>query len=777
MKFAEVILPLPLANTFTYRIPEDMTPIIRNYCRVVAPFGKKLHYIGVVIEIHDRCPEQDYEVKELIQLVDEKPVIRNTQLLFWQWVSSYCLCTLGEVCRAALPIGLKMGKISETRKKEYKPKTETCLRLADRILTVSDLENERAGLKRTKQQEKLLLVFLELSGIATYGKKDNDEDHLPANQLVKKSAKTVFKKNLLAYSGLSASILNGLLQRGILVSEEIIISRIEKSDAGVQQETALSQAQLIALDEIKKSFEAKEVTLLHSIASNGKTELFIRLIQETMSKGLQALYLLPEIALTTQITERLKQVFGSKLLVYNSGISDNKRVEIWNYLLKSDEPVVVLGVRSSVFLPFARLGLVVVGEEHDSSYKQQEPSPRYHARNAGLMLAHQHGAKTLLGSATPSLETWLWTKNGKYGYVAFNERNGDSLAPAIEIVNVSDLRRKKRMRDTLFSPLLKEKIEKALSQGDQVVLFQNRRGFAPLITCRQCGMIPHCVNCDVSMTFHKQLHRLICHYCGYSTPFPLPCPSCGHEESKMQGFGTEKIEEEVAALFPSAKVARLDLDTARTESAQRRILSDFEEGKTQLLIGTQLIAKGLNFSNVRVVGILNVDSLMNIPDFRAYERAFQLIYQVSGCASGRSDRSGYVVIQTSQDETPFFQFVRRLDYSGMAQMQLKERHQFHYPPYTRLIMLVLRCSNEQVLDKIAEIYAERLKARLGSGVSGPVLPPLLRVQTLFVRKIMIKTELFLPVSETRNALEEVHVGIKQHPLYKQIILHYDVDPQ
>ncbi|MDR2913516.1 MAG: primosomal protein N' [Tannerella sp.] len=851
MKYAEVILPLPLANTYTYSIPEAMVHLIGIYCRVVVPFGKKHYYTGVVTEIHDESPEQGYEVKEIFVLLDEKPVIKKTQLSFWQWISFYYLCSLGEVCRAALPAGLKIEsetvvsvnseyeadkplknneqrildvlslssglsvselekntglrnvfpvinallstgavEISETLKRGFKPKTETYVNLADNIRTEADLHNTLTLLKRAKQQEKLFFNYLEISGIVTLFNREEDSDagngpdvSLGSGEYSDKNyrlnevkAKAISKKKLLERSGINTPVLNGLIQRGILVAEEKTVSRIESADVDVQNAVILTEAQQKTTKEIKKSFETKDITLLHGVTSSGKTEIYIELIHEILSKGMQVLYLLPEIAISTQITERLRKIFGKKLLVYNSGISDNEKVEIWNCLLRSDEPMVVLGIRSSVFLPFSRLGLVIVDEEQESSYKQQDPAPRYHARNAAMMLAFQHRAKTLLGSATPSLESYLWAKNGKYGFVTLDSRYGGSLLPKVELVNTRELRRKKRMKDTLFSPLLKESIDEALFRNEQVILFQNRRGFAPFIICQNCGEIPHCVNCDVSLTYHKQIHRLVCHYCNYSISLPPRCPSCGSAELKMQGFGTEKIEEEVALLFPSVKAARLDMDTARTRSAYRRILSDFEEGKTQILIGTQMVSKGLDFANVSVVGVLNADGMMNIPDFRAYERAFQLMLQVSGRA-GRREKQGLVVIQTSQSDNPLLQMVQRFDYEGMAQTQLKERYDFHYPPYTRLILIVLRSKNEEVLDKIAEAYSGKLKARLGDSVSGPVYPPVTRVQTLFVRRIMLKMDISLSVPDTRRVLEEVRAEMQQIPLFRQIILHYDVDPQ
>lgn len=838
MKYAEVIIPLPLANTFTYRIPEAMVCLIRPYCRVVVPFGKKHYYTGMVLEIHDRPPTEGYEVKDIFVLLDENPIIHPLQHTFWQWISSYYLCTLGEVYRAALPVGLKlesetvitlnadfeaekplrpnaqkildtlsvtssglsvseiekntglknqlpaintllsMGaiEIRESLKQGFKPKTETYVRLDDRIRTEADLQKTLTSIKRAKQQEKLLLAFLDWSGIVTIryesGANPNELNIHPDDF----GSKKVLKNKLLTYSGISATILNGLIKRGVLMTEEQVVSRIETSDATTKEMAVLSDPQQQAYDEIKKSFETKNITLLHGVTSSGKTEIYIRMIHDVLSQGRQVLYLLPEIAVSMQITARLRDVFGAKLLVYNSSLSDHERVEIWNRLLQSEEPLVVLGVRSSIFLPFAGLGLVIVDEEQEPSYKQQDPAPRYHARNAAMMLALQHGGKTLLGSATPSLESYMWAKEGRYGFVTLDCRYGNSLLPKIELVNVRELRRKKQMKDTLFSPLLKEKMNEALTVGEQVLLFQNRRGFAPFVICQECGEVPHCVNCDVSLTYHKRFHRLICHYCNYSIPLPSKCPHCGSVAMKMQGFGTEKVEEEVSALFPQAKIARLDLDTARSRNAYRRIFDDFEAGKTQILIGTQMVTKGLDFANVSVVGILSADGMMNIPDFRAYERAFQMMLQVSGRA-GRRDKQGLVVLQTSQSDHPLLHQVQQFDYAGMAQTQLQERHTFHYPPYTRLIVLVLRSRNEKVLDQVAGIYTGKLQTRLGFCVSGPIDPPITRIQTLFVRHIMLKMNTAASIPDTRRVLDEVRAEMQKDPIFRQIILHYDVDPQ
>lgn len=837
-KYAEVIIPLPPADTFTYRIPEAMFSFISVYSRVVVPFGRKHYYTGIVTGIHDEKPETSYEIKEIFVLLDEKPAVRSWQLHFWQWIASYYLCSIGEVCRAALPSGLKLESetiitvnpeyeaggllkpneqkildalsssdslsvsglerlsglknifpaihsllekgaigISESLKQGFRSKTEMYVRLAGDLNKEEKVASVLTSLKRAKQQEKLLLDYLALSGIRIMpGEEDIMPDSGGEEYACKVKIGSVLKKRLLTYSGIKPSVLNSLVKRGIFVLEEKTVSRIGSSDAGTGKLSVLSQPQQRAYEEITKSFKTKNITLLQGVTSSGKTEIYIHLISDMLSKGMQVLYLLPEIAVTTQITERLRLIFGRNLLVYHSGFSDNERVEIWNRLLHSDEPVVVLGIRSSIFLPYARLGLIIVDEEQEPSYKQQDPAPRYHARNAAMMLALEHGGKVLLGSATPSLESYLWALNGKYGWVKLEHRYGGGLFPKIEIVNVRELRRKKQMKDTLFSPLLREKIASALSKKEQVILFRNRRGFAPMMSCQTCGEIPHCINCDVSLTYHKRSHRLMCHYCGYSIAFPSWCPSCGSQELKMQGFGTEKVEEEISALFPSARIVRLDTDTARTRDAYKRILADFEDGKAQILIGTQMASKGLDFENVSVVGILSADGMMNIPDFRAYERAFQMMLQVSGRA-GRRDRQGMVVLQTSQSNSLLLEQVCNFDYPGMAQTQLNERYMFHYPPYTRLIIIILRSRNEEVLDRVANEYSVKLRLLLGDGVSNPVYPPVTRVQTLFIRKIMLKIDFSVSVTKTRNQLEYVRSEMQKNPLFRQVILHYDVDPQ
>lgn len=819
MKYADVILPLPLENSYTYSIPSDLEKAVTSGCRVIVHFGKKRYYTAIVMEVHEHTPDSVFETKEIYALLDATPVLRRPQLRFWKWIASYYLCKLGDVYKAALPSGLKLEsetavtyneeyvadaplrpneqavldafkgvlkltvselekktglrnvvpvvaslmtrgavEVSEELKRGFVPKTQVFVRLAEIYRNEEKLQAVFSELKRARKQELLLVCYLDLS-----------------HALNPVLSKELSKKELLERSGYTSAQLDGLLKRGILECYDKEVGRLQMQVCRLVEPSPLSPAQEKAYDEIHESFKSKDVCLLHGVTSSGKTEIYVRLIDEVLKLGRQVLYLLPEIAITTQITERLAKLFGDKLLVYHSKFSDNERVEVWNKLLYSNEPMLILGVRSSLFLPFKDLGLIVVDEEHENTYKQQDPAPRYHARNAAIMLAGMHGAKTLLGSATPSIDTYFNATNGKYGLVELNTRYGDCLMPEIIPVDIKELKRKKIMKDTLFSPLLVEKVNSALGQGEQAILFQNRRGFAPMIECRACGWVPHCVNCDVSLTYHKSRNQLVCHYCGYTYQLPQQCPECKGGELKMMGFGTEKVEEEIAALFPAVRVERLDFDTARTRTAYERIIADFEKGKTQILIGTQMLSKGLDFGNVSVVGILNADSLMNFPDFRAHERAYQLMVQVSGRA-GRRDKRGTVILQTSQPEHPLIRMVQQFAYKEMVNLQLSERSMFRYPPYYRLIILVLRSRNETVLQEMSVLYAEKLRVRLGERVLGSVTPPVTRIQTLHIRKIVLKIEIAAAITPLREILDVVHAEMQGYLPFKQLLVHYDVDP-
>ncbi|MGI6815524.1 primosomal protein N' [Bacteroides sp. KG123] len=818
-KFADVILPLPLHGCFTYSLPAEWADDVRTGCRVVVPFGRRKYYTGIVRSVH-HCVPVGYEVKEVSALLDAAPILLPGQFAFWEWIADYYLCTPGDVYKAALPSGLKLESetiveynpdfeaesplpekeqkvlellltepeqsvtklekesgirnilatvkslldkeaifVKEELRRTYKPKTETCVRLTaaasnERRLHFFFDELQR----RAPKQLDLLMKYIELSGC------------LGGNEL-----KEVSKTELLQRASATPGVFNGLAERGVFEVYRREVGRLDATGfKDVVALNALNGHQRQALHDIRESFLTKNVCLLHGVTASGKTEIYIHLIEETLRRGKQVLYLLPEIALTAQITERLQRVFGSRLGIYHSKFPDAGRVEIWQKQMTEESYDIILGVRSSVFLPFRNLGLVIVDEEHENTYKQQEPAPRYHARNAAIMLASMCGAKTLLGTATPSVETWHNALSGKYGLVGLKERYKELQMPEIIPVDIKELHRKKRMNGP-FSPLLLQYVREALERKEQVILFQNRRGFAPMIECNTCGWVPKCKNCDVSLTYHKGLDRLTCHYCGYTSPLPRACPACEGTDLRNRGFGTEKIEDDVKALFPEARVARMDLDTTRTRAAYERIISGFEQGKTDILIGTQMVSKGLDFDHVSVVGILNADTMLNYPDFRAYERAFQLMAQVAGRA-GRKNSRGRVILQTKSPDHPIIPQVIANDYEAMAGGQLAERQMFRYPPYYRLVYVYLKNRNETLLDLMAQTMAGKLRAVFGGRVLGPDKPPVARVQTLFIRKIVLKIETDAPMARARELLVRVQKEMVAEDRFKSLIVYYDVDP-
>lgn len=815
-KFVDVILPLPLHGCFTYSLPEEMAEDVQIGCRVVVPFGRKKYYTAIVRNIHYAAPT-GYEVKDVTALLDAHPILLAQQFKFWEWLADYYLCTQGDVYKAALPSGLKLESetmveynpdfesdvrlpereqkildllsaepeqcvtklekdsgiknilsvikslldkeaifVKEELKRTYKPKVETRVRLTTAARNEQRLRELFEELERAPKQLDLLMKYIELSGVL---------GHQP---------KEVTKKELLHRASASPAVFNGLVDKAIFEVYQQEIGRLNLIQSSNQPLHPLNNHQQKAYHEIVESFREKNVCLLHGVTASGKTEIYIHLIEETINQGKQVLYLLPEIALTTQITERLQRVFGSRLGIYHSKFPDAERVEIWQKQLSERGYDIILGVRSSVFLPFRDLGLVIVDEEHENTYKQQDPAPRYHARNAAIVLAAMYGAKTLLGTATPSIETWHNAVSGKYGLVELKERYKEIQLPEIIPVDIKELHRKKRMNGP-FSPLLLQYVREALEQKEQVILFQNRRGFAPMIECNTCGWVPKCKNCDVSLTYHKGLNQLTCHYCGYTYQVPRVCPACEGVDLRNRGFGTEKIEDDIKALFPEATVARMDLDTTRTRSAYERIIADFEQGKTDILIGTQMVSKGLDFDHVSVVGILNADTMLNYPDFRAYERAFQLMAQVAGRA-GRKNKRGRVVLQTKSIEHPIMPQVISNDYEGMVGGQLAERQMFHYPPYYRLIYVYLKNRNEILLDLMAQTMAGKLRSVFGNRVLGPDKPPVARIQTLFIRKIIVKIEISAPMARARELLTQVQKEMIAEDRFKSLIVYYDVDP-
>ena len=818
--YVDVLLPLPLANWYTYSLPESLEGQVQTGSRVIVSFGPKKFYTALVANVH-YCPPEGYEIKDVTEVLDTHPILLPQQFRLWKWMASYYLCTMGDVYKAALPSGMKLesetivtanpdyeattplapreqqvldllaqdpeqcitqlekrtdatrnilpvinsllakGAISvkEELKRNYKPKTEIRVKLSPDCQTEERLHQLFDELGRTPKRLALLMKYLELSGFFTD----------------KASLREVSKKELLTRADATPTIFNRLVEKGIFETYLYEVGRLDREQTHTVAINPLNPAQQAAYDAILSHFREKNVCLLHGVTSSGKTEIYIHLIRQAIESGRQVLYLLPEIALTTQITERLKRVFGGRIGIYHSKFPDAERVEIWQKQLRPEGHYdIILGVRSSVFLPFHNLGLIIVDEEHETTYKQQDPAPRYHARDTAIMLASIYGAKVLLGTATPSIDSYHNALAGKYGLVTLNERYKDIRLPEIRIVDIKELARKKMMNGP-FSPELLAAVRQALERHEQVILFQNRRGFAPMIECKVCGWVPKCKNCDVSLTYHKGLNQLTCHYCGYTYAVPRSCPACGSVELVNRGFGTEKIEDNIREIFPDAKVARMDLDTTRSRSAYERIIADFEAGKTHILIGTQMVSKGLDFDHVSVVGILNADNMLNYPDFRAHERAFQLMAQVAGRA-GRRDKRGLVILQTKSPDLPVIHQVVTNDYKQMYEDQTAERKLFHYPPFCRFIYVYLKHRKEDVVTQAADTLAAWLRTAFGDKVLGPDKPPVGRIQMLFIKKIVIKLDLNMSGTKVRDYLLSVQRQLIEDERFRSLVVYYDVDP-
>ena len=748
--FADVILPVPLTGLFTYRVPEGMN--VGVGMRVLVTFGRSKKYMGIVASLHHNKPE-DYEVKPIAQLMDSTPIITEKQLKLWQWIADYYMSPIGEVYKAALPSGLKAED-------GYKPKTELYIQLSPKFRNERSLHVAIDMLQRAPKQLKAFLDYLELSGW---------------DRINEPEALTEITRDELLNEGHTLPAINALVQRGLLETYDKEVGRLNfGGEPHPENIKPLSQPQQEAFNRIQFSFLQKNVTLLHGVTSSGKTEIYIHLIQQALDKHQQVLYLLPEIALTVQMMQRLQRVFGNRLGIYHSKYSDAERVEIWQKQLSGHPYDVILGARSAVLLPFQNLGLIIIDEEHVTSYKQQDPMPRYHARSAAIMLAQMYGAKTLLGTATPSLETYHNAKTGKYGLVELTQRYKGIELPEIQVVDIKDLQHRKMMNG-LFSPLLLSKIREALERGEQAIIFQNRRGYAPMIECKQCGWVPHCQHCDVSLTLHRNMNQLTCHYCGYTYQVPTECPACGSRELQTKGYGTEKIEDQVRDIFPEARIARMDLDTTRTRNAYERIISDFSSGRTNLLIGTQMISKGLDFDKVSVVGILNADNLLNYPDFRAYEQAYMMMAQVSGRA-GRKGKQGLVILQTKSPHIPLIQQVVQNDYIGFYRAQIAERQHFNYPPYYRLIYVFLKHRSDAVVETAGIEMASRLRQWFSSRVIGPDKPSIAKVKSLSIRKVILKLELGINMPEVRKYLALAQQQMLQDKRYSSLQIYYDVDP-
>ena len=756
MLYVDVILPLPLEGTFTYSVPDTLAPQVRMGVRVVVPLGRSKTYTAMAVRTHGDKPE--FDTRDIIQVVDASPVLPERQLRLWQWISTYYMCALGDVFKAALPAGLKAED-------GYRPKTVRCVTLPANLRTEHSLHIAMTALTRALKQQQIFCKYLELSHW------DQIDGETPPEHI-----QEVACDELQNAANASDAILRQLTSRRFLEVYHREVGRIggggEYSPENIQP---LSEAQQDAMNKIGVQFMSKNVVLLHGVTSSGKTEIYIHLIQKAIDEGRQVLYLLPEIALTVQMTRRLQRVFGSRLGIYHSRYSDAERVEIWKKQI-SDEPYdVILGARSAVFLPFSRLGLVIVDEEHETSFKQQDPAPRYHARSAAIMLARMYeGAKVLLGTATPSMESYNNALTGKYGYVSLTTRYKDVALPDIHVVDIKDLYRRKMMRGP-FSPELLDAMRAALKQHKQVILFQNRRGFAPMVECKVCGWVPKCKNCDVSLTYHRSMNVLTCHYCGYTYAVPHQCPNCESTELLGRGYGTEKIEDRVRELFPEARIARMDLDTTRSAGAYQRIIGDFSSGRTDILIGTQMISKGLDFSGVTVVGILNADTMLNYPDFRAYEHAYMMLTQVSGRAGRRGER-GLVILQTKSPDLPVIQQVVSGDFKTFASDLMDERRMFHYPPFYHLVYVYLRFRNEPVVESAAIEMASRLRQQFGERVLGPDKPAVARVKTESIRKIVVKLEQGIDLALARRCMSASRTALLQDKRYAAMSVFFDVDP-
>ena len=753
--FADVILPLPLDGIFTYSVPSSLEEQVLRGVRVLVPLGRNKTYVGIVSEKHHRAPE-GYQTKDILQVLDVTPILLDSQLRLWHWIADYYMSPIGEVYKAALPSGLKAED-------GFRPKTETFITLTPQFRNEQTLHVALNMLHRADKQLAALIDYLALSHW------DSVEGSVCRETVVE------ITRDELLNAGHSLPTVNALVKRGLLEVYEREVGRLNHGgEPHLEKIRPLSDVQQDAFNKIQFSFLGKNVTLLHGVTSSGKTEIYIHLIRQALERKQQVLYLLPEIALTVQIMQRLQHVFGNRLGIYHSKYSDAERVEIWQKQLSQNPYDVILGARSAVFLPFQNLGLVIVDEEHETSYKQQDPMPRYHARSTAIVLAQMFGAKTLLGTATPSVETYYNAKTGKYGLVELFQRYKGIELPEIQVVDVKDLQHRKMMNGP-FSPYLLNKVREALEHGEQAILFQNRRGYAPVIECKQCGWVPHCQHCDVSLTLHRNLNQLTCHYCGYTYQVPTECPACGCQELRTKGYGTEKVEAEVQDIFPEARIARMDLDTTRSRSAYERIISDFASGRTNLLIGTQMISKGLDFDKVSVVGILNADSMLNYPDFRAYEHAFMMMAQVSGRA-GRKGKRGLVVLQTKSPDLPIIQQVVRNDYAAHYQSLIAERQQFHYPPYYRLVYVYLKHKQDWVVDTAAAEMASRLRQWFGARLLGPDKPAVAKVKSLSIRKLVLKLELGINMGDVRKYLALAQQQMLQDKRYASLQIYYDVDP-
>ena len=758
-RYADIILPLAVRGRFSYSIPDELAERIKPGVRVLVQFGKNRLYSGIVCNLHNE-PDGIKNIRPVIEMIDPSPVVSELQLRQWRWISDYYMCTEGEVMKAAMPAALFLrGETGAPVAEKYKPRKETFVELASGY-SDEQLNGILDKLSKAPKQAEILSVYLRMTG------------YTPGSDI-----KPVSKSLLLKESKTTPGIIEALSKKGILKTASLEVRRLKDTKDAVEPLRELSEIQLAAFKSICNTFKEKDVILLHGVTSSGKTEIYIHLIEEQLRKGRQVLFMLPEIALTSQIILRLKKYFGSLTGVYHSRFNDQERVEIWKRVADNDPLTgyrLILGVRSSVFLPFTDLGLVIVDEEHDGSYKQHDPAPRYHARDSAIMLALFHKAKTLLGTASPSIESYDNVMKGKYGLVELKERYGSINLPVIILANTREAYRKKLMVSH-FTPELLQSVDEALGRNEQVILFQNRRGFSPYIECPECGWIPVCIQCAVNLTYHKGIGKLVCHYCGFKRDLPPRCESCNSQGMITRGFGTEKIEDEIKIVFPSVRVARMDQDTTRGKNAFDRIIRSFEGGRIDILIGTQMISKGLDFENLTVVGVLNADNLLNYPDFRAHERSYQLLEQVSGRA-GRRQKQGKVIIQTSDPNHKIIRLVLRHDYPGMYKIQAEERKAFNYPPFCRMIRISLRHKDRARLNTLSDILGNDLRTKFGRRILGPEFPVISRVQSWYIKTILCKIEKEKPAVKARQLILEAIERLEMVKGASSMRIAVDVDP-
>ncbi len=811
--FVNVVLPLAISKAYTYRVPQNLANNIAIGKRVVVQFGRNKVYTAIIFSISDKAPV-GYEAKYILDVLDEFPIVTAQQLALWEWMSAYYLCTLGEVMQAALPSALKLAsetKVTLNTDSEYDKSTLTdkefllldaleiqpvlaiseIVKILDQkmvfpilralldkgIITISEELTEKYRAK-TKTFVQLNTFYADAANrkalFDLLERAPKQVNVLQAYLQLSKTQSEIAKSDLLEASGASSATLQALVAKEVIALVEQEVSRLNGVEADLDAEFTLSTPQQEALNQLKISLQKKEVCLVHGVTASGKTEMYIRLIEEYLAKGKQVLYLLPEIGLTTQVIQRLQKIFGTKIGVYHSKFNDNERAEIWQKVGNGDYQI-VLGARSAIFLPFANLGLVVVDEEHENSFKQFDPAPRYHARDTAIFLASLFKAKVVLGSATPSFESYYNAKIGKYGLITLSERYGGVQLPDIQVVSIPDETKRKTMQSHFTSLLLSE-IKGALGRKEQIILFQNRRGYAPVLLCATCGYTPKCINCEVSLTYHKSSGRLHCHYCGYRQDTVPLCPACGSAKIEHKGFGTEKVEDELSLIFPEARIARMDVDATRTKYGFQQLITDFEDKKIDILVGTQMVAKGLDFANVSTIGILNADSMLNFPDFRAFERSFQLLAQVSGRA-GRRDIRGKVIVQAHDIHHRVLQQVIENDYEGLFQTELIERRNYQYPPLYRLIGLCIKHKDPVKLNQISEYVTVLLRQQFGDRVLGPEAPFVNRIRNYYLQDILLKVEKEgLSAQKVKVALQQILQSFEQEVLSKGCIIQVDVDP-